>query len=325
MKVIRPTADTGGRTKAMRAEILTRRRALGLLAAAAGLPLVARAGQATAEVVTWHGRALGAPATLVLHHPDRAAAERLVTACVAELERLEGVLSLYRSESALSELNRTGALAAPPPELVAILGDCRLYHALTAGAFDPTIQPLWRLYANHFAAGGGPAGPAPAQVADALARVGFDAVEVSPDRIALTRRGMALTLNGIAQGWITDRIADRLRAAGVTSTLVDMGEIRAVGPHPWQVGIPGPNDGRILALTDRAVATSAAAGFSFDPAGRFTHIIDPRSGATPNPYASVTVIAPTAAAADALSTGFWLTRRDALPALPDVEVRIEDA
>ena len=60
----------------MTTERLTRRRALGLLAAAAGLPLVLRAGRATAEVVTWHGRALGAPATLVLHHPDRAAAKR---------------------------------------------------------------------------------------------------------------------------------------------------------------------------------------------------------------------------------------------------------
>lgn len=318
-------AGKGRRTKAMRAEVLTRRRALGLLAAAAGLPLVARAGQATAEVVTWHGRALGAPATLILHHPDRAAAERLVTACVAELERLEGILSLYRPESALSELNRAGALAAPPPELVAILDESRRYHALTAGAFDPTVQPLWRLYADHFAAGGDPAGPAPARVADTLARVGLDAVEVSPDRIALTRRGMALTLNGIAQGWITDRIADRLRAGGITSTLVDMGEIRGVGPHPWQVGIPGPDGGGTLAITDRAVATSAAAGFAFDPSGRFTHIIDPRSGATPNPYASITVIAPTAAAADALSTGFWLTKRDALPVLPDIEVRIEGA
>lgn len=300
----------------MTTEILTRRRALGLLAAAAGLPLVLGATRATAEVVTWHGRALGAPATLVIHHPDRPAAERLVAACVAELERLEGILSLYRPDSALSELNRAGALAVPPPELVAILDDCRRFHALTGGAFDPTVQPLWRLYAAHFAAGGDPAGPAAAALSAARATVGLDAVAVSPDRIALTRRGMALTLNGIAQGWITDRIADRLRAAGVTSTLVDMGEIRGVGPHPWRVGISGTD--AIVPLTDRAIATSSPQGFAFDPAGRFTHIIDPRSGATPARFSRITVTAPTAAEADALSTGFALT--DALPALPDVTV-----
>ena len=300
----------------MTTERLTRRRALGLLAAAAGLPLVLRAGRATAEVVTWHGRALGAPATLVLHHPDRAAAERLVAACVVELDRLESILSLYRPDSALSELNRAGALVAPPPELVAILADCRRFHAATAGAFDPTVQPLWRLYATHFQGGGGAEGPAPAALDAALSRVGLDAVHASPDRIALTRPGMALTLNGIGQGWITDRVADRLRAAGVTSTLVDMGEIRGVGPRPWQVAIAGTD--AVVPLTDRAIATSAPRGFAFDPAGRFTHIIDPRNGATPARFSRITVTAPTAAEADALSTGFALTA-DA-PALPGITV-----
>ena len=218
----------------MTTERLTRRRALGLLAAAAGLPLVLRATRATAEVVTWHGRALGAPATLILHHPHRPTAERLVAACVAELDRLEAILSLYRPASALCELNRTGALAAPPPALVSILADCRSFHAATAGAFDPTVQPLWRLYATHFQSGGDPAGPAPDAVAAARASVGLDAVHASPDRVVLARPGMALTLNGIAQGWITDRLIDLLRGAGVTSTLVDMGEIRALGT--WRVG-----------------------------------------------------------------------------------------
>ena len=125
-------------------------------------------------------------------------------------------------------MNRTGALAAPPPELVSILDDFRRFHAQTGGAFDPTVQPLWRLYATHFAAGGEPTGPSAATLAEARARVGLDAVRASRARIAFTRPGMALTLNGIAQGWITDRIVDLMRAAGVTSSLVDMGEIRAL-------------------------------------------------------------------------------------------------
>ena len=303
----------------MATERLTRRRALGLVAAAAGLPLALRGTRATAEVVTWRGRALGAPATLILHHPDRPAAERLVAACVAELDRLEGVLSLYRPDSALCELNRAGALAAPPPELVAILADCRRFHAATAGAFDPTVQPLWRLYADHFQAGGSEAGPPPAAIAAALGKVSLDAVAASRDRIAFGRSGMALTLNGIAQGWITDRVVDLLRAAGVTLTLVDMGEIRALGDDagaPWRVGVDG--DDRMLALADRAVATSAPAGFAFDPAGRFTHLIDPRTGATPARFARVTVTAPTAAEADALSTALALV--DDLPVTPGADV-----
>ena len=291
----------------MAAEHLTRRRAIGLLAAAAGLPLVLRASRATAEVVTWHGRALGAPATLILHHPDRAAAERLLARAALEIARLESIFSLYRADSALSELNRTGGIAAPPPELVAILDDCCRFHARTGGAFDPTVQPLWRLYATHFAAGGDPAGPPAAALADARACVGLDAVRASRARIAFTRPGMALTLNGIAQGWITDRIVDLMRDAGVTSSLVDMGEIRALGNddgRPWQVAIAGA--GTVLPLADRAVATSSPDGFHFDAAGRFGHIIDPRTGATPRRYTRVTVTAPAAATADALSTGLML-------------------
>ncbi|MFQ8433597.1 FAD:protein FMN transferase [Amaricoccus sp. W119] len=299
----------------MAAERLTRRRALGLVAAAAGLPLVLRATRATAEVVTWHGRALGAPATLVLHHDDRPAAERLVAACVAELDRLEGILSLYRADSALSELNRVGALAVPPPELVAILRDCQTFHALTAGAFDPTVQPLWHLYARHFQSGGGPEGPPVATIAAARGLVGLDAVRVGAARVAFGRPGMALTLNGIAQGWITDRVVDRLRAAGVTSTLVDMGEIRGLG-GPWEVGVAGSP--AMLELTDRAVATSAPAGFAFDAPGRFTHLIDPRTGATPAPFSRVTVTAATAAEADALSTALALG--GSAPALPGMTV-----
>ena len=288
----------------MATERLTRRRALGLLAAAAGLPLALRASRATAEVVTWRGRALGAPATLVLHHPDRAAAERLLAACATELSRLEAIFSLYRADSAISELNRNGALAAPPRELVAILEDCRRYHAATAGAFDPTVQPVWRLYASHFADGGAPEGPPASALAEARARIGLDALHVSSDRIAFARPGMALTLNGVAQGWITDRIIDILRSAGVTSTLVDMGEIRALGDNagaPWRAGIAQCDT--VLPLVNRALATSSPAGFCFDPAARFSHILDPRTGLSVSAFASqVIVTATTAADADALST-----------------------
>ena len=97
---------------------------------------------------------------------------------------------------------------------------------------------------------------------------------VSEDRVALTKRGAAITLNGIAQGYATDRVVDRLRSAGLSTTLVDMGEIRAIGARPegtpWRVGLADPDRPGALTetvdLVDRAVATSAGAGFRFDPA-----------------------------------------------------------
>jgi thiamine biosynthesis lipoprotein len=125
---------------------------------------------------------------------------------------------------------------------------------------------------------------------------------------------MGLTLNGIAQGYLTDRVVGMLRAAGVQRTLVDMGESRVLGSHPngrpWQVGIADPDEpktiGDILAVTDQAVATSGGYGFRFDAARRFNHLLDPATGSSAQAYKSVTAVMPAATAADALSTAFSL-------------------
>lgn len=291
----------------------SRRRAIAIFAAVAGLPLLTGA-RAASRPIVWTGQALGAPATLILNHRDKAAAAGLIDRVVAEVSRLESVFSLYREDSALAELNRVGVLIAPPAELVSLLQASRGFWELTDGAFDPTVQPLWILYRDHFARlDADPSGPSRKEIGRALANVGFDAIRNDQDRIVM-RSKMALTLNGIAQGYITDRIVDMLRDAGVTSSLVDMGEDRAIGSKadgsPWRIGLAGLEDSshpdQVLDLVDRAVATSSAAGFYFDARGRFGHIIDPRSGAAPTLYRRVSVVADDAVTADALSTAFTL-------------------
>lgn len=300
---------------------LDRRRFIAISAAAAGCALVPVRAGADPEPVTWRGQALGAEASLTIHHRDRAAAERLVREVVAEVARLEEIFSLYRADSALSELNRLGALAAPPADLVALLAASREAWELSGGAFDPTVQPVWTLLAEHFSRPGAePAGPSREKLGDALALVGFDKLAFSRDRIAFGRSGMALTLNGIAQGYITDRAVDLLRRGGIEKSLVNMGEIRGLGTRhdgsPWRVGIEGhAADAAVAAMLeieDEAVSTSSADGFLFDAGGRFSHILDPRSGAAPRLYRAVTVIAPDATSADALSTAFSLMRPDAV-------------
>lgn len=296
---------------------LSRRRFIGITAAAAGLSLMplGRAARAEAHVVTWQGQAMGAVATLQVHHHDRAAAERLVERSLAEVRRLEQVFSLYREDSALTALNRHGVLVAPPADLVTLLAECRRCWELTGGAFDPTVQALWTLYRDHFSKpDADPSGPADPALAEALERVGFGPVAFDMNRIVLPRRGMGLTLNGIAQGFVTDRVVDILRAGGIGSSLVDMGEPRAVGSRPsgepWRVGIADPDSpeavGDTLEAVDQAVATSGGYGFRFDAAGHFNHLLDPRTGASARLYRSVTILLPTATAADALSTAFSL-------------------
>ena len=318
---------------------LTRRRMIVIAASAAGSALLAGSRFAQASTpVRWQGSALGAQVSIEIHHPDSAEAERLVERCVLDVRRLEQQFSLYRADSAISTLNRTGILVAPDTDMVALLRTSLDFAGITGGAFDPTVQPLWQLHADHFLSGR-PAsdGPSPLQLAEALAKVGYRGLLVGDDRIALRRRGAAITLNGIAQGYATDRVVERLRQAGLSTTLVNMGEIRAIGARPegtpWRVGLGDPERPGVLTetvdLVDRAVATSAGAGFRFDLSGRFTHLFDPATGRSPQRYSTVSVMAPTATEADALSTAFSLMSlrdiADIVAVRPNVQARIIDS
>jgi FAD:protein FMN transferase len=310
---------------------ITRRRFVRISAAATALGLLAsgRPARAGATPVTWRGTMLGAVATLEIHHDDRSEAERLVSVARAEARRLERVFSLYLKDSALAELNRTGILVDPPIEMVDLLTISQRYSKLTDGLFDPTVQALWDLYASHFSKeDADPAGPAQAAIEAALARVDCGRLSVNRDRIAMPR-GMSVTLNGIAQGYVTDRIVDLLRAHGIGHSLVDMGETRAIGSHPdgrpWEVGVADPRAaGRleaVLPIVDRAVSTSGAYGFRFDSLGRFNHLFDPRTGGCAERYLSVTTVSNNATAADALSTAFSLMPQERIRSLlPDLEI-----
>lgn len=291
--------------------LITRRRAIALVAAAAGLPLVFKAGSAQARLVRWEGTLLGAPASIKLYHSDEAKARAAIEAGLAEARRLEAIFSLYRADSAIALLNREGALANPPAELVDLAREARAMAELTDGAFDPTVHPVWQLYFRHFTATAPDAnGPSAEAIARARQLVDWRGLDVAADRIAFAKPGMGLTLNGIAQGYITDRTADVLRAHGLEKMLVDMGEPRALSTKPdgsaWRLGIANPADPKQavaeVSAVDKAVATSGGYGTLFDEAGRFTHLIDPASGRTAPALAGVTVIADTASRADAVST-----------------------
>jgi thiamine biosynthesis lipoprotein len=318
---------------------ISRRRFIHISAATAGLAVVpiGPSVQASSSLVTWHGTMLGAVATMQIHHQDRNEAQRLIQAACDEARRLERLFSLYLEDSALVELNRSGILVDPAAELVDLLTISQRFAEATGGRFDPTVQPLWTLYADHFRqSNADPAGPPQSAVQAALAHVGCDRLTVSRDRIVMPR-GMAVTLNGIAQGYITDKIVDLLRWRGVVQSLVDMGETRAIGSRPdgqpWEVGIADPDvAGRtatILPIVDRAVSTSGAYGFRFDPEGRFNHLFDPASGSCADRYRSVTTVSASATAADALSTAFSLMSepqiRSVLPRVDIERVHLIDA
>ena len=299
-----------------RGSSLTRRRALQITGAICGsalLPFRTLAKGKGFAPVSWRGVALGAPAEINLYAEDERLAQDALRRAILEIRRLEKIFSLYKPASAISRLNRNGQLHNPPLDLVRLVSTAKGVSATTGGAFDMTIQPLWMLYSRHFSHRPEPnIGPDERDLERAVALVDYRAVNVAAHRIALGKPGMGISLNGIAQGYITDNVADILRRSGFENLLVNVGEIRGVGTHPagrpWTVGITaaGGNGSphKTLEITDQAVATSAPAGTPLNSKGTAHHLFDPRTGACAAHYRSITVIAETAILADAYSTGF---------------------
>jgi len=153
--------------------------------------------------------------------------------------------------------------------------------------------------------------------------VNFRQIGCCASAIEFARAGMAITLNGIAQGYISDAIADMLRNEGFESAVVDLGEYRTIGRHPdgrpWRIGIrDGRNSGsvdRTIELEDTALAVSGGYGTTFEASGRYHHIFDPRTGASANNLVDVAVIGPRATAADGLATAICVAGEALAPTL----------
>ncbi|MCF4098435.1 FAD:protein FMN transferase [Maritalea mediterranea] len=280
--------------------MITRRRMLSILGGMTALPLMGANGFASPQ--KWQGIALGAEASIVLDHPD---ADRLIEMARLEMIRLENIFSLYKGNSQLSQLNRTGQLSAPALELVELLHLSARLHRETGGIFDPTIQPLWDLYAQEYAAG---STPSKADIAATQAKIGMNKVVIGSDQIRFAVPGMGLTFNGIAQGFIADKVTHFLRQEGIQNVLVNTGEIAAMGHapngQPWPVTLQETQE--TLGLADQAIATSAPRGTHFDPAGEIGHILHPELGQPGGQWRSLSVVDASAARADGLSTAFCL-------------------
>lgn len=290
---------------------LSRRRFIAISAAAtAGLVIPLRGASAEPTLHTWRGIALGAKAEINLLHTDADRARRLFSSIEGEIRRLEGIFSLYQPDSELSRLNNTGLLFAPSLEMLEILSLSQRLHRATEGAFDPTVQPLWSHYARQVA------GNKTSDFAEAFACVGFNHVQIQPDEIKFDKSGMAMTLNGIAQGFVTDRITALLERESCGDIVVEIGEIAARGTPftrkqreetGWPVTLrPDPSliDAQAdIHLANAAVASSARLGTTFDQSGSRSHILDPGNGhPVDTGLAATSVVAPSAALADGLST-----------------------
>ena len=256
--------------------------------------------------------ALGSDVSVTVFDTDAWHANAALNAVFVELELIEQLMSLYRPDSQLCRLNREQFLSQPHPCLLEVLTVAQQMSERTNGAFDVTVQPLWNLYAEAKQTGSLPSDD---QVTAVRKLVDWRQVEFDTAAIRFKSSGMAITLNGIAQGFATDRARAVLRAHGIQNALIDAGELGAVGSakpdgSDWTIGIQHPRleDSylSLAKLADRCLATSGDYATRFSEDFRHHHLFDPRTGRSPTDLSSVSIAATTAMEADALSTAVFV-------------------
>lgn len=251
----------------------------------------------TKPALVWRGAALGGEARVSLYGTDQDTARHALSAVSQEIERLEQIFSLHRQDSELSHLNRSKHLTNPSRDLVDLLHSTNHWRTRTEGAFDPTVQPLWRALAENK-----PVSPV------MIAAIGTK-IEIQNSTISIDADG-ALTLNGIAQGRIADRLTEILASFGFADVVIDAGELRLPGKNRRAVGIPAAK--AAVSVAEVAIATSEPKTLVFDAKGLRHHLINPRAGDCPRHWQSISVFAPSAEMADALSTAFAVLPHEAV-------------
>lgn len=261
---------------------------------------------------------MGTLCTAEIDAADTAAGAAAAEAAFAEIARLEGLLSSWRDDSEIARLNALGAGESLrcSPATYEVLVAARSLAEVTAGAFDPTIEPLVRAWDLR----GRGRVPGEDELAAALARVGWDRLRLGEDGLAagFDTPGMAVDLGGIGKGFALDHAFAALEARGVRRARFNFGgEICAISDGaPWPVTVADPADRLrpVIAfeLEEGAVSTSGQSERSFRAKGRdFGHVLDPRTGWPVAHSGSVTVVAGSATQADALSTALLVMGRAA--------------
>ncbi|MEQ8507780.1 MAG: FAD:protein FMN transferase [Rhodospirillaceae bacterium] len=272
----------------------------------------------TLQPVTRAWMVMGTTLEITLYRPEVQALQALadLEAAHALIAAFDRSMSLYKPDSDIVSLN---ARAGSGPVSISdsfynILVASNYYANLSAGAFDITVQPLvelWGFYRNTRQIL-----PPQEDVDTVLKRVSYKNVVLNKESKSVSlEKGIAIDLGGIAKGFAIDDTVELLKSRGVTAALINLGGTVAVfGPAPsgdvWSVGIQHPRENRLIGrirLTDGAVSTSGDYDRFFEVDGvRYNHLIDPRSGWPVPGLNAVTVVAPTATAADALSTAVFV-------------------
>ncbi len=235
----------------------------------------------------------------------------------SEIKRLDDLLSKFNPQSDIYTLNKQRRMVVSSETLEVVKRSIE-FNQITDGAFDIAIGQSIDVWKKAIESKSLPSDKA---VKSALAKSGIDKIRINEVKNEIVLLGgITLDLGGIAKGFVVDKAVELVNRKGVDSCMINAGgNIYCLGKHnnrSWRVGILDPrNDERILKkinLEDIAVATSGDYQQFFEIDGsRYSHIIDPRTGhPVENKVISVTVLADSAATADALSTAIFVLGKE---------------
>jgi thiamine biosynthesis lipoprotein len=233
-----------------------------------------------------------------------------------EMQRIDDLMSSHRPESVVSRVNREGygRHVVVGNEVFQVIRDAVAIGESSRGAFDITLWPLSQLWG--FEKGGKV--PRDSEIQGIVDNVGYHHLVLDNNTLSvgLGNAVIGIDLGGIAKGWAVDRAIASLQARGVRNAIVDAGgDLRVIGGRPgrgtWRIGVQHPREsGQLLMtldLSDTAIVTSGDYERFFTEGGvRYHHILDPATGFPARGCQSVTVLAPTAAEADACATAAFV-------------------
>ena len=294
------------------------RRFLLLASALLGAAIATAPASAEPRVVPYATPTMGTVGTVAIVTTDSSATSRAAAAALAAFHAVDARFSNWTDTSEIAGINRRldrGAVAVSA-EAAFVLATALRVHRASDGAFDPTVEPLVRLWGF---LGGTPRVPAPERIDAVRVRIGAEHVVLDNGTLHAAKAGLRVDLGGIAKGHAVDRAVAVLRDHGIENALVDLsGNMIAFGSPPgrshWTVGVRDPaTDDRWFArlqLYGDAIATSGDyEQFVAADGRRYGHVLDPRTGWPTDDLVSATVVAPTAIEADAWATALLVDRK----------------
>ena len=262
-------------------------------------------------------------------------ADAAVNAAFAEMERIERLMSPHMEGSDLQRLGAGVPEAEASAETLEVLRLALEVQAQSGGAFDPALGRLIRLWAVETEE---PRKPSPAEIRQALGPGGEGAVLILGERVRKADPELLLDLGGVAKGYAVDRAVEVLKSRGIAQAAVNAGgDIRVLGgrgERPWRIALQHPRDPDAvlgtLEIKDKAVVSSGDYERYFEIEGvRYHHLFDPRTGYPARLCRSVSVLAESAAYADALATAVFVLGPEKgmalVESLPGVEALVVDA